>query len=95
MTYRQNNRDANEAALIELMVAVGCHVIQMDRHKGFDLLVFCPRTGTHIIEIKNPAHKWTLTTAEKARQFAVEAVGGVYNIITDENKLRLLLGLYN
>jgi hypothetical protein len=95
MSYRQNNRDANEAALIEFMLAVGCHVIQMDRHKGFDLLVFCPRTGTHIIEIKNPARTWKLTSAEQIRKLSVEHVGGVYNIITNQDELRLILGIYD
>jgi hypothetical protein len=67
----------------------------MDRHKGFDLLVLCPRTGTHIIEVKNPTHKWRLTPAEQLRKISIEHVGGVYNIITNEEQLRLLLGLYN
>lgn len=91
MTYRQNNRDKNEAALIELWRACGCFVSQMDRMKGYDLVIVCPRTGVHIVEIKNPAYKWTLTDDEKKIKAEVEAAGGRYNIIeTDEQARRLV-----
>lgn len=93
MSHRQNNRDKNEAALIELWRACGCMVIQMDRMKGFDLIVICPRTGTHLVEVKNPVQKWTLTDAEKRVQSEVESVGGGYNIIETLEQAEALIAV--
>ncbi len=94
MSHRQNNRDRNEAALIELWRAFGCFVSQMDRMKGYDLIVICPRTGTHLVEVKNPERKWTLTKDEARIKAEVESAGGVYNIIETEQQARELVGLY-
>jgi len=91
VTYRQNNRDRNEAALIELWRACGCFVSQMDRMKGYDLIIVCPRTGVHIVEVKNPAYKWELTDTEKRIKSEVEAAGGFYNIIQHEHEARRLI----
>jgi len=61
--------------------------------KGYDLVIVCPRTGVHIVEIKNPAYEWELTPAEKKRKAEVEAAGGRYNIIETDEQARRLVGL--
>ncbi len=81
MTYRKNDRDANERDIIRALRAVGCIVRQMDRHAGFDLLVVSPFTGIHIVEVKNPAYKWHLTENEQDFQGLVESAGETYWII--------------
>ena len=78
MSYIKNKRDANEAEIIEFLRRVGCVVVQMTKDAGFDLIVASPRTGTHIVEVKNPAKKWTLTAAEKILR---EQIGEQYIII--------------
>ena len=91
MTYA-SKRDANEARLIALWRASGCLVIQMDRRAGFDLLVICPRSGLHIVEIKDSHKSWTLTPAEKLTYMEVTRRGAAYNIITDEEQALKLIG---
>ncbi len=83
MTY-SSRRDANEPALIELWRSLGCLVVQMDRIAGFDLIVLCPRTGFHIVEVKDGSKKWTTTDREEEMIAAVQAVGGNYWIVTSE-----------
>ncbi len=53
----------------------------MDRYAGFDGVLITPGGGIHIVEVKNPARKWSLTDAEKQTKADVEARGGRYNII--------------
>jgi hypothetical protein len=80
----KNNRDKNEREIIEVLRRVGCVVWQMDRKAGFDLLVIAPSDGgVEIVEVKNPARKWTLTEDEKKKKAEVESVNGVYWIIED------------
>ena len=77
-----DKRDANEGEIIELLRYMGCIVIQMDRHAGFDLVVVTPADGkVHIVEVKNPERKWKLTPAEKTKKEQVEAAGGKYEIV--------------
>ena len=93
MSYVKNRRDANEADIIEFLRAAGCVVIHMTKDAGFDMVVISPRTGTHIVEVKNPAKKWTLTTAEKALQFQVMQIGGRYNVIETIEQAAILAGV--
>jgi hypothetical protein len=83
MSYSRNKRDANEKVIVSLWRHMGLLWIQMDKDKGFDGLLVTP-TGNRIIEIKNPAIKWTLTDDEKLLKIEVEAAGGVYWIVTDD-----------
>lgn len=92
MTYLKNDRDANEAGLVQFWRAMGCHWIPMDRHKGFDGLLVA-RNGVHIVEIKNPARRWNYTPAEVTRKVEVEKAGGVYNTIETDEQARKLIGL--
>ena len=87
----KNNRDANERGIIEFLRAAGCIVWQMDRKDGFDLLVTSRQTGTHIVEVKNPARKWKLTEAEIKKRFEIESVGRTYWIIEDITDAKWLL----
>ena len=87
-----NRRDANEADILDLWRALGCHVIPQPRQNGFDL-VLVARNGVHVVEIKNPARRWELTDAERARKAKIEAAGGVYHIITTHDEARRLVGL--
>jgi len=93
MSYVKNKRDANEAEIIEFLHRAGCVTIQMTKDAGFDMVVISPRTGTHIVEIKNPAKKWTLTTAEKTLQFHVIQIGGRYNVIETIEQAAILAGV--
>jgi len=87
MTYAQNKRDANEQGLIDLWVSLGCEVVQMDRHAGFDLLVVSHET-VYIVEVKNPKRAWRLTDAEADLQ---SRIGQHYHIIqTDEEAMELV-----
>jgi len=91
MTYRKNDRDTNEKAIIRALRAAGCIVRQMDRHAGFDLLVVSPFTGIHIVEIKNPAYKWHLTENEEDFQGLVESVDQTYWVIqTVDEALKMI-----
>jgi len=87
----KNNRDANEREIIDFLRAAGCVVWQMDRKDGFDLLVTSRNTGTHIVEVKNPARKWKLTEAEIKKRFEIESVGRTYWIVEDIEDAKWLL----
>jgi hypothetical protein len=78
-TYK-NNRDANEREIIDALRAAGCYVQQMDRKDGFDLLVV-KNTEVFIMEVKNPARKWTLTNAEQKLQEEMGCQRAIYWII--------------
>jgi hypothetical protein len=93
MSYKTNKRDSNEAEIIDFLRRAGCITIQMTKDAGFDMVVISPRTGTHIVEVKNPAKKWTLTTAEKALQFQVTQIGGRYNVIENIEQAAILAGV--
>lgn len=80
----RSKRDANEAALIELWKRLHCAVIQMDREAGFDLVIVCPRSGTHIVEVKDGSKRWKLTDRERARCAEIQAANGCYSIVTNE-----------
>lgn len=81
MDYNKNRRDENELEIIGFWKSIGRTVIQMPRDVGFDLLLICPLTGLHIVEVKNPAVKWKLTPAEEARRLQVERAGGKYELV--------------
>lgn len=83
MSYYKNDRDANEAALVQVWRAAGCIWIPQDRHAGFDGILLA-HNGNHIVEVKNPARKWKLTKAEQERKAELEARGYIYNIIETE-----------
>lgn len=87
-----NRRDANEAGILDLWRALGCHVVPQPRQNGFDL-VLVARNGVHLVEIKNPARRWELTEQEQRRKEKIEAAGGVYHIITTYDEARKLIGL--
>ena len=87
-----NRRDNNEADILDLWKALGCHWIPQPRQNGFDLVLIA-RNGAHIVEIKNPARKWELTEAEQRRKAKVEAAGGTYHIIQTYDDARRLVGL--
>jgi hypothetical protein len=90
----RSKRDANEAALVELWRRLGCVTIPQAREAGFDLLVVCPRTGLHIVEVKDGSKRWKLTPAEMARCAEVQAAGACYSIVTNEAEaLELVTGL--
>lgn len=89
---RLNRRDNNESRIVEFWQALGCVWIPQSRHSGFDG-VLVARNGVHIVEIKNPARRWTLTDAEQRRRAEVEAAGGVYNIVCNDDDARILIGL--
>ena len=89
---RLNRRDANEAGLVQFWRALGCEWIEMSRHAGFDG-VLVALNGVHIVEVKNPARRWTLTEAEQQRKAAVEQAGGRYNIVETDDDARRLIGL--
>lgn len=83
-------RDANEAEIVKALRAVGCVYIYMDKSAGFDALVFSPRNGAHVYEIKDPARRWKLTDTEVARKAEIEGAGGAYNVVlTIEQALQI------
>jgi hypothetical protein len=89
---RAEKRDANEREIITVARHAGAHVIQMDKSVGFDLLVI-HRTGTHIVEVKNPERKWKLTQAEEACSRRVERVGQTYNVVEIAEDMLEVLGM--
>lgn len=84
-------RDNNEKDIIDYARRENCAVIQMDKSAGFDLLIISPRTGTHIIEVKNPAVKWRLEPAEQKRKEQIESAGGMYHIIFYPSELGAII----
>ncbi len=76
-----DKRDANEKELVSVWRQMHCHWIPMDRNAGFDGVLITPGGGIHIVEVKNPARKWSLTDAEKQTKAEVEARGGSYHVI--------------
>lgn len=76
-----DKRDANEKELVQVWRQVHCMWVPMDRNAGFDGVLISPFTGVHIVEVKNPARKWSLTDAEKETKAEVEARGCIYNIV--------------
>jgi hypothetical protein len=92
--YNDRNPDANEASIRETIVAIGGCFVIMGKHAGFDLVVCFPRTGTHIVEVKNPERKWKLTPAEIRAKKTIEASGCSYNIVATDDDVMRLAGLY-
>jgi len=83
-------RDANEAAIIEVLRGAGAGVQQMDKDDGHDLTVF-HRGYVFICEIKNPARAWELTPNEKKTRELCEAHGVQYWILeTEADALKML-----
>ena len=85
-------RDANEGDIVAAAKAAGAFVIPMDKSAGFDLLVI-HRSGTHIVEVKNPARKWSLTRDEQKTERAVEKAGQFYNIVETAEDMLEVLGM--
>jgi len=93
-----SKRDANEAVLVEFWRSCGCVWIPMSREAGFDGLLICPRTGMHIVEVKNPKNakglrSWQMTPNERKRQIEVEECRVPYSIIEDEAQAAELIGI--
>jgi len=63
----------------------------MHESAGFDLVVVL--NGTHIVEVKNPENKWKLTPAEQDTKDAVEAAGGIYHIVENDDDIINLKGV--
>lgn len=88
-----SKRDANEKALVAVWRRLHCHWIPMDRNAGFDGVLVSPITGVHLVEVKNPAQRWSLTAAERQVKAEVEARGAIYRIIeTEEQAVNLARG---
>ena len=86
-----DKRDANESELVDALRQIGCVVIPMDRHAGFDLIVVSPRTGVHIVEVKNPLRRWKLTANELETKARITHAGASYEIIeTVEDVMRMV-----
>ena len=85
-------RDANEPEIVAAAKAAGALVIPMDKSAGFDLLVV-HHSGVHIVEVKNPARKWSLTRDEQKTEKAVEHAGQEYNIVELPEDMLEILGM--
>ena len=79
--YSKGKRDANEGLICEAIVQMGGYYRRMPEVCGFDLLAVFPQTGVHIVEVKNPEHRWTLTDAERKLKDIIEYHGGEYVIV--------------
>lgn len=87
-----DKRDANEKDLVTVWRRMHCHWIPMDRNAGFDGVLISPHTGVHIVEVKNPERKWSLTEAEEKVKAEVLARGARYNIVeTIDDAVRLAI----
>jgi hypothetical protein len=89
---RANRRDNNEALIIAFWRRVGCIWIPMVPGQGFDGLLIA-RSGTYLVEIKNPETSWSLTPAELELSRRVESIGGEYHIIETLEGAAQLIGL--
>lgn len=89
--YGLNKRDTTEGEIIRALFAAGAYVVPMDRHAGFDLLVF--HAGrVFVAEIKSPGGR--MTENEKTRKFHVEEAGVYYYIwYTAEQALNDVIGV--
>lgn len=67
MIHRAKRRDANEAAIIEALRAIGCTVQPIDQGSGVpDLLV--GRSGvTLLVEVKNPETAFSVKGGERRK----------------------------
>ena len=67
--------DANQSSIVELLRSIGCLVQDLSAvgHGSPDLLVWHPRTGLFLVEVKagdQPLSRQSLTAAERAFHLA-------------------------
>ncbi len=79
--YSTGRRDKNEPEICIAILSNGGFYRKMPEAAGFDLLVVFPKTGVHIVEVKNPSYKWRLTDAEQDLKEDVEDYGGKYHVV--------------
>ena len=89
-SYSKGKRDTNENDICVAILEHGGFYKKMPEVCGFDLLVVFPKTGVHIVEVKNPSYKWQLTDAEQDMKEDVEHYGGAYHVVeTVEDCIKL------
>ena len=66
-------RDAAEAAIVDALEAIGVYVVRLSQPALPDLLVFHPREGIRLIEVKSPGGKLNVLqqTTRRYLPFAV------------------------
>ena len=80
-------RDHNESDIIRALESAGCQVWPLDQ--PLDLLVFNPRTGYLLVEVKNPDGFNRLT--KKQKQFRAEWRGPWFVVRSVDEALELVL----
>jgi hypothetical protein len=96
MTRRANRKDANHAAIAQLLRQIGAHVIDAAAAPtlGFDLIVVY-RGRTYIIEIKDgskPPCERHLTPNEQEQQAALERHGVKYHVVLSKDDALKVIG---
>jgi hypothetical protein len=96
MARRANRKDANHAAIAQLLRQVGAHVIDaaVAPALGFDLLVVY-RGRTYIMEVKDgskPPCERQLTPNEQEQQAALERHGVKYHVVLSEDEALRVIG---
>lgn len=88
-----NKRDANEAELVAIWEAAGCHWHQMREGCGWDGILMTPDGRDLFIEIKNPLYGRRLTYCEMTVKATVDKYfgDGKYLIISTKEEAEALL----
>jgi hypothetical protein len=97
VSRRASKVDGNQGDIDEAARGVGAVILRasMAPDLGFDRL-YVYRGHAHIVEVKNPKlppSARRLTENERRVKAAVEAVGGVYNIVESDEDLMRVFGL--
>jgi hypothetical protein len=97
MARRANRKDANHAAIAQLLRQIGAHVIDAAAAApvlGFDLLVVY-RGQTYIMEVKDgskPPSERQLTPNEQEQQAALTRHGVMYHVVLSEDDALKVIG---
>jgi hypothetical protein len=89
--WLKNKRDKNEPEIVARIRQLGGAWFPCSRHEGHDGWV---QDGElwYCCEVKNPADKWTLTTAEQKMKNKVERNHGTYWILEYPADVDKMLG---